>query len=191
MRVRISTSSILFMAGVVFKLMFISLKCCESAHFLLSIRFSTSPLSLEFCLCVLLGQHEHYCPSDGLSVFVLSSQFFWHNCLESHALTRLRDPMQIELLPALFFLDVSICGVSVCALVHCSPLHTGGGGKRDRVSIKWNNCCSSYTSNRRTEFGLVLLIIWIPREKMWPLPVEQRRMLATLSLFILQDGTGD
>ena len=41
------------------------------------------------------------------------------------------------------------------------------------------------------EFGLVLLIIWIPREKMWPLPVEQRRMLATLSLFILQDGTGD
>lgn len=116
MRVRISTSSILFMAGVVFKLMFISLKCCESAHFLLSIHFSTSPLSLEFCLCVLLGQHEHYCPSDGLSVFVLSSQFFWHNCLESRALTRLRDPMQIELLPALFFLDVSICGVSVCVL---------------------------------------------------------------------------
>lgn len=39
MRVCISTSSILFMAGVVFKLMFISLKWCESAHFLLSIRF--------------------------------------------------------------------------------------------------------------------------------------------------------
>lgn len=65
MRVCISTCSILFTAGVVFKLMFISLKCCESAQILLSIHSSASPLSYEFYLCMLWGQCGRCCPPMG------------------------------------------------------------------------------------------------------------------------------